>query len=99
MSPQVLRRIFEPFFTTKEAIGTGLGLWVSAEIVSKHKGRIRVRSRVRGADGSGGAVFMVFFPMNVERSAVTEKSAENDTELRASGSPDGQTELSSREVI
>jgi signal transduction histidine kinase len=50
-------RIFEPFFTTKKAVGTGLGLWVSSEIVQKHQGRIRLRS-VEGK----GSVFSVFLP-------------------------------------
>jgi signal transduction histidine kinase len=79
MSPEVLRHIFEPFFTTKEAIGTGLGLWVSAEIVSKHNGKMRVRSRVRGEDGKGGTVFMVFFPFNVEHGAASEKLTLTDS--------------------
>ena len=39
MSASTRRRIFEPFFTTKEATGTGLGLWVSAEIIQKHRGK------------------------------------------------------------
>ena len=41
MEPEVRERIFEPFFTTKETTGTGLGLWVSHEIVMKHRGRVR----------------------------------------------------------
>ena len=49
--------IFRPFFTTKEAVGTGLGLWVSHEIVRKHSGRIRLRSM----EGKG-TVFSVFLP-------------------------------------
>jgi PAS domain S-box-containing protein len=53
------RHIFEPFFTTKEATGTGLGLWVSEQIIRKHHGSVRVRSR---ATGSTGTVFSIFFP-------------------------------------
>ncbi|MBV8675522.1 MAG: PAS domain-containing protein [Acidobacteriaceae bacterium] len=80
MTREVLQHIFEPFFTTKEAVGTGLGLWVSAEIVSKHKGRIRVRSRVRDRHGRGGTVFMVFFPQGTEeKSAAEQHAAEQPT--------------------
>lgn len=59
MTEEVRRRIFEPFFTTKEATGTGLGLWVSEEIVLKHGGQMRVRSRTAEPSGT---VFAVFFP-------------------------------------
>lgn len=64
MSEQVRHRIFEAFFTTKDATGTGLGLWVSAEIVEKHKGTIQVRSRTSAPSGT---VFMVFFPHDALR--------------------------------
>jgi signal transduction histidine kinase len=62
MGPAILRRIFEPFFTTKEATGTGLGLWVSAEIIQKHQGRVCVRSRSAEGGEKPGTVFMVFLP-------------------------------------
>ncbi len=39
-----LPHIFEPLFTTKESVGTGLGLWVSKQLVEKHGGSIRFRS-------------------------------------------------------
>ena len=61
------RRIFEPFYTTKEATGTGLGLWVSAEVIAKHDGWVMVHSRAReeAMDGHpAGTVFTVFFPDN-----------------------------------
>jgi signal transduction histidine kinase len=40
--------------------GTGLGLWVSKEIVHRHAGRLRFRSRQR--PGAGGTVFSLFLP-------------------------------------
>jgi PAS domain S-box-containing protein len=61
-------RIFEPFFTTKEDVGTGLGLWVSREIATRHGGSIEV-SPGRDSD-LGGAVFTVFLPYEAETEAV-----------------------------
>jgi PAS domain S-box-containing protein len=52
-------RIFEPFFTTKQDVGTGLGLWVTREILERHNGLISVGSRKNGARG---AAFSVTLP-------------------------------------
>ena len=62
MAPETRRRIFEPFFTTKSATGTGLGLWVSSEILRNHHARVRVRSSQR--PDTHGTVFSIFFPMD-----------------------------------
>ena len=56
--PESLKTIFEPFFTTKEVIGTGLGLWVTKQILEKHGAHIRVRSRF-----GTGTVFTIDFPL------------------------------------
>jgi PAS domain S-box-containing protein len=60
MSPATTAKIFEPFFTTKEIGGTGLGLWVSHEIVERHGGTLAVRSSQR--EGNSGTVFILFLP-------------------------------------
>jgi len=59
--PASMRRaIFEPFVSTKGMRGTGLGLWVTSEIVEKHGGNIRLRSST--AAHRHGTVFSVFLP-------------------------------------
>jgi signal transduction histidine kinase len=62
MDPAVRERIFEAFFTTKAETGTGLGLWVSLEIVTRHHGQMRVRSRVAASGHPSGTVFQFFIP-------------------------------------
>lgn len=53
--------IFDAFYTTKETKGSGVGLWLSAEVVHKHKGRIRVRTRTDGP--YQGTLFDIFLPV------------------------------------
>ena len=53
-------RIFEAFFTTKGVSGTGLGLWISRDIVERHKGHIGMRSSQR--PNRHGTIFTVFLP-------------------------------------
>jgi signal transduction histidine kinase len=60
----VRERIFEPFFTTKGESGTGLGLWITSDIVRKNKGTIRLRTNTK--EGSSGTHFSVFFPFEIE---------------------------------
>jgi len=59
--PTSRQRIFEPFFTTKGTVGTGLGLWVSQQIIEKHGGKIRVRSRCDGL--RRGTTFLIVLPV------------------------------------
>jgi PAS domain S-box-containing protein len=60
MSPETRTKLFEPFYTTKGIAGTGLGLWISKEIVERHQGRLSVRSSQR--PGHTGTVFTIFLP-------------------------------------
>ena len=57
---EVLPTIFEPFVTTKGETGTGLGLWVTSEIVKKNGWRIQVRSS--RDPRRGGTVFSLVVP-------------------------------------
>ncbi len=62
MSEKTKARVFEPFFTTKDLNGTGLGLWISAEIVQRHKGKLSVRSSEDPI--RHGTVFSLFLPVD-----------------------------------
>jgi PAS domain S-box-containing protein len=53
-----LKQICEPFFTTKQSVGTGLGLWVTSELVKKHEGRMRIKSQL-----GKGTVVSIWLPM------------------------------------
>lgn len=57
MDARTQARIFEPFFTTKGIVGTGLGLWITKDLVDKEGGVLRVRSRE-----VTGTVFALFLP-------------------------------------
>ncbi|HEX4320648.1 MAG TPA: PAS domain-containing protein [Acidobacteriaceae bacterium] len=64
MDQATRRRIFEPFFTTKTETGTGLGMWVVAQLLERQHGHIRVWS-TRSA-GHSGTAFSVFLPFTHE---------------------------------
>ena len=60
MHPEVMKHLFEPYKTTKIE-GTGLGLWLSKQIVEKHKGKLTVRSSQ--AKERGGTTFRLSLPV------------------------------------
>jgi signal transduction histidine kinase len=57
---EVRGKIFEAFFTTKRDVGTGLGLWVTRNLVEKHGGTLRMRTSTDPAHH--GTAFFIFFP-------------------------------------
>lgn len=59
IKPENIKQIFDPFFTTKDpGKGTGLGLYISYDIIQKLGGSITVEN-----SRSGGAVFTIVLPV------------------------------------
>ena len=61
MSSTTRTRACEPFYTTKKSNGTGLGLWISSDIMRRHGGKLRFRSSQDPAHH--GTVFSLFQPL------------------------------------
>ncbi|MEA1972059.1 MAG: ATP-binding protein [Candidatus Cloacimonadota bacterium] len=59
MSENAITNIFNPFFTTKPSgKGTGLGMYISNEVVKEHNGKILVESKLKK-----GAKFIISLPI------------------------------------
>jgi len=56
-----LAKIFDPFFTAKQG-GTGLGLTITHQIISTHKGKIDVQSKI-----NQGTKFNISFPIKYSK--------------------------------
>jgi PAS domain S-box-containing protein len=82
-------RIFEPFFTTKTETGTGLGLWVVAQLLERQKGSVRVWSSRR--PGASGTAFSVFLPSG--ETAENQRSKDNGEGAAAEEPPSQATEI------
>jgi signal transduction histidine kinase len=55
--PEHLKTVFEPFFTTKQG-GSGLGLYISHDIIKRHGGHIAIHSQT-----AVGTTFIVDLPL------------------------------------
>lgn len=60
-----LPQLFQPFFTTKGQKGTGLGLWVTQGLITKHGGMLRLRTSTKGS--RRGTTFSVFLPSEARK--------------------------------
>jgi two-component system NtrC family sensor kinase len=69
IAPDDIARIFDPFFSTGKK-GTGLGLWVTQDIVRQHGGRIEVSS-----DPGRGTVFSIV--LQVDSPILEDKKPEH----------------------
>lgn len=61
--PQVMDKIFIPFFTTKQG-GSGIGLSLCRQIISRHGGNIRVDNRPEG-----GCTVSILLPTGTDHNA------------------------------
>jgi PAS domain S-box-containing protein len=57
-------RIFEPFYTTKKDVGTGLGLWVTKELVERLGGTVNVGAS--SINRTHGAAFTINLPVALD---------------------------------
>ncbi len=55
-------KIYESFFTTKTGTGTGLGMWVCAQLVERLRGALNVWSTMH--PGRSGTAFSLFLPQD-----------------------------------
>jgi len=63
VAPEIAQRLFRPFASTKGIRGTGLGLYISRQLVREAEGELDV---VKHAEPGAGAKFMVWLPTNRE---------------------------------
>jgi two-component system, sporulation sensor kinase C len=61
MTRDTQNAMYKAFFTTKGTKGTGLGLWISGEIVDRHEGYLKVRSST--GPRHAGTLFEFFLPL------------------------------------
>jgi signal transduction histidine kinase len=69
-SADVERGLFQAFVTTKKE-GTGLGLWISRNLVERYGGDIAARNR---DDGTSGAMLTVQLPAEAAGEVTAEGS-------------------------
>ena len=60
---EIQEQIYDAYFTTKDATGgIGLGLAISHQIITAHKGKIEVRSKM-----GMGTAFKISLPLNADK--------------------------------
>jgi K+-sensing histidine kinase KdpD len=71
--PGVANHLFERFFTTKPSgTGTGLGLWMVAQVVEAHGGHITA------SNTGGGARFVVTLPYDQDVTSARDGASDDD---------------------
>jgi signal transduction histidine kinase len=80
MSPDIAKRAFESFFTTKDiGKGTGLGLFISYNLVSEIGGSIELES-----EPDKGTTVIIGVPVRPQKDLITANDNQADSEERYS---------------
>ncbi|UWZ82008.1 PAS domain-containing sensor histidine kinase [Occallatibacter riparius] len=74
-----LPKVFEPFFTTKGNVGTGIGLWVTKELLERRGGQISIASS--RAPGDSGTTVTIFIPFAMPKSIDEMEKDANPVEV------------------
>ncbi|MEC4684214.1 MAG: HAMP domain-containing sensor histidine kinase [Nitrospirota bacterium] len=69
---EIINKIFDPFFTTKDiGKGTGLGLYISHEIIKQHDGSIDLESR-----SGTGTTFIIKLPLKGDEDGKQDQTSD-----------------------
>ncbi len=79
MTEEVIKKIFDPFFTTRRPEGTGLGLSTSYGVLTKHAGKIDVKS-----EAGKGSTFLLQFPL-ATKTVSPKISHESEPKIKSQG--------------
>jgi PAS domain S-box-containing protein len=74
-----LGKVFEPFFTTKGNLGTGIGLWVTKQLVERYRGQISISSSTDPRNS--GTIVTIDLPLD-GREIGENNGSESGTENR-----------------
>ncbi len=77
MPEHVRRHAFDPLFTTKQNCGTGLGLAVAHQVVTKHGGFIFVES-----EPGVGSTFHIFLPLAANAAPPTRMTTQTEPDVK-----------------
>jgi signal transduction histidine kinase len=82
--PEVQPHLYTQFFTTKGSGGTGLGLWLTRDVVLRNGGRLRFRTRTKPPTGTAFTIYLPSLPpLGLVRHASTQQRASEPATIEA----------------